>query len=145
MRKWLILIVLLFPAATAFANPVIIFDPIDGVRYVIVLGSILGLEVLVTTIILFFCHIAVVPSLIALFTGNLLMYFVIFKPILSATENVPVAEAVIVAAEGVFIKVISLFDTFRLEDFKGLKWRTAFIISAVGNILSYGAGSVISG
>ena len=145
MKKWLVLIVLLYPAATAFANPVIVFDPFNIIRYILVLGSALGLEVLVATIILFFFHIAVVPALIALFAGNLLMYFAIFQPVLSATGNVPVSEAVIITAEGIFIKAISSFDTFRLEDFRGLKWTSAFIISAVGNMLSYGAGSVISG
>jgi len=32
-----------------------------------------------------------------------------------------------------------------MEDFKGLKWRTAFISAAVGNALSYYVGIVIVG
>lgn len=145
MKKWAIFIVLLFPATVAFANPVIIPDPSNWVRLVIVFGSSFGAEVLITTIILFFCHMAVVPLLIALFVGNLVMYFIIFQPALSVTENLLVAEVVIVAVEGAFIKMISSFDTFQLEDFKGLKWRTAFIIAVVGNLLSYSAGTVIGG
>jgi hypothetical protein len=145
MKKWVIFILLLFPATTAFANPVIVHNPAELVGLVIIYVSCFGLEVLLVTTILFFCHMAVVPLLIALFTGNVVMYFVIFQPILSATGNVPASEAVIVAVEGAFIKMISLFDTFQLEDFKGLKWRSAFIIAAVGNLLSYYSGTVIGG
>jgi len=145
MKKWVFFIVLFFPATVAFANPVIVHTSLTWVRFVIVYVSSFGLEVLITTIILFFCHMAVVPLLISLFAGNLVMYFIIFQPVLSATENLLVAEVVIVVVEGAFIKMISLFDTFQLEDFKGLKWRTAFIIVAVGNALSYYAGVLIGG
>jgi len=145
MKKWVVLIAILFPATVAFANPVIMPVPLNWVRSVILFGSCFGSEVLLTTTILFFCHMAVVPLLIVLFIGNMVMYFVIFQPVLSATGNVLASEAVIVAVEGAFIKMISSFDIFQLEDFKGLKWRTAFIIAVVGNLLSYSAGTVIGG
>ncbi|MFZ0035006.1 MAG: hypothetical protein WAK60_08485 [Sedimentisphaerales bacterium] len=145
MKKWVVLIALLFPATIAFANPTTPFAQFNWIKSIILFGSCFGLEVLLTTTLLFFCHMAVVPLLIALFTGNIVMYFVIFQPVLSATGNVPASEAVIVAVEGAFIKMISSFGTFQLEDFKGLKWRTAFIIAAAGNLLSYYSGVVIGG
>jgi hypothetical protein len=145
MKKWVFFIALLFPATVVFANPTIMPNPINWVRSVILYGSCFGLEVLLVTTILFFCHMAVVPLLIALFIGNTVMYFVIFQPVLSATENVPVSEVVIVLVEGAFIKILSRFDFFQLDDFKGLKWITAIIIAAVGNALSYYSGVVIGG
>jgi hypothetical protein len=143
MKKWTIFLVLLYPAATAFANPVN-FDPASWIGYVVVLGSTLGLEAIIITIILLFCHMQPASSFIALLTGNVVMYFAIFRPVLSAVENVWVAELMIIVVEGIFIKVISLFDAFQLEDFKGLKWRTAFICAAAGNALSYYVGTIIS-
>jgi hypothetical protein len=145
MKKWVFLLVLLFPATVAFANPTIIPHPMGLVRSVILYASCFGAEVLLVTTILFFCHMTVVPLLIVLFIGNMVMYFVIFHPVLLATESVLVSEAVIVVVEGAFIKMLSLFDTFQLEDFKGLKWITAFIIAVVGNLLSYYSGIVIGG
>jgi hypothetical protein len=145
MKKWVFLIALLFPATVAFANPTSRPFPMDLVRAVILYGSCFGSEVLLVATILFFCHMAVAPLLIALFAGNLVMYFVIFLPVLSRTGNVPASEAVIVFFEGAFIKVLSRFDTFQSDDFKGLKWITAFIIAAVGNLLSYYSGIVIAG
>lgn len=145
MKKWVVLLALIFPPTVAFANPVIFYTPADFVAPVILYISCFGLEVLLVTTILFFCHMRVVPLLIVLFIGNMVMYFVIFHPVLLATESVLTSEAVIVVVEGAFIKLLSLFDTFQLEDFKGLKWITAFIIAVVGNLLSYYSGIVIGG
>jgi hypothetical protein len=142
MKKWAVLLILLYPAAAAFANPVN-FDPGSWIAFVIVFGATFGLEACVITTILFFCHMAAIPSLIALLIGNASIYFIIFKPLLSAVNNVLVAEVLIIVVEGIFIKIISSIDTFQLEDFKGLKWRTAFIASAVGNALSYYSGAII--
>jgi len=142
-KKWTVFVILLYPAATAFANPVN-FDPGSWIAFVIVFGATFGLEAFVVTAILFFCRMAIYPSLIALFIGNITIYFIIFKPLLSAVDNVLVAEVLIIIVEGIFIKIISSFDIFQLEDFKGLKWRTAFIASAVGNALSYYSGAIIS-
>jgi hypothetical protein len=145
MKKWVFFIALLFPATTAFANPTTAFGQFSWIKSIILYVSCFGLEVLLVTTILFFCHMAVVPLLIALFAGNVVMYFVIFLPVLSATGNVPASEAVIVAVEGAFIKMLSRFNIFQLEDFRGLKWRTALMIAAVGNLLSYYSGTVIGG
>jgi hypothetical protein len=144
-KKWAVFVILLYPAAAAFANPSSF--PLDPRMWlaVIILCAILGIEVCVVTLILFFCHMAAVPTLIALFIGNLVMYFVIFAPLLSAIHNVWVAELLIIAVEGIFIKKISTIDTFQAEDFKGLKWQTAIIVSAVGNALSYYVGTLAGG
>jgi len=141
MKKLAIIILLLYPATIAFANPVV--DPATDIGFIIVLGSALGLEVLITATILYFCHMAFVPLLIALFAGNLIMYFVIFQPVLSGISNIFSAETIIIIVEGIFIKVVSRFDVFQLEEFKRLRWTTAFIVAAVGNALSYSTGLVI--
>jgi len=143
MKKWIVLIVLLFPA-TLLANPVV-FDPFSSIRLVLIIGSLLWLEAAVITIILCFCRMEIVPSFIAMFAGNLAIYFAIFLPVLSAVNNLLIAEATIVTIDGAFIKIISTFDSFQMEDFKGLKWRTAFICAIVGNALSYYVGAVIIG
>jgi hypothetical protein len=141
MKKLAAFIVLLYPAASAFANPVI--DPVTGTYFIIVLSSALGVEVALMAIILFFCNMEPVRSFFALLGGQLVVYFVIFQPILSEADSLLVAEAVVVAADSAFIKLLSSFETFQTEDFKGLKWRTALICSAVGNALSYYIGTII--
>jgi hypothetical protein len=142
MKKWVVLIVLLF-STVVFANPVG-FDPFKTIGSFFVFGSLLWLETSIITVILFFCHMELVTSFIALFIGNLIIYFAIFLPALSAIDNLLTAEAIIVAVEGIFIKIISRINSFQTEDFKGLKWWTAFIIAAIGNALSYYVGTVIT-
>jgi len=141
MKKWAVLIVLLCPAAV-FANPVV-FDPFGGVGFLIVVGSALGVEAVLMTIILFFCHMDPLRTFLALLGGNLAIYFVIFLPTLSEIDSLLIAEALIVAADGVYIKILSSLEAFQIEDFKRLKWRTAFICAAAGNMLSYYIGTII--
>lgn len=140
----MVFLVLFFPAI-AIANPIVVFDPFNPIKTIMILISTLGPEVFIVTVILYFCHMAVVPVLITLFLGNIVIYFIIFRPILSLTEHVFIAELIIIGIESVFIKLISTFDTFQLEEFKGLKWPTVFIVSTAGNAVSYFLGSVISG
>jgi hypothetical protein len=144
MKKWIVFLILLYPAAAAFANPTgIDLSSLAGI--VIFLFPVLALESFVVTAVLFCSHMAVVPSLFAIFIGNLAMYFIIFTPLLYTLNNVPAAEILIIAIEGIYIKVISRFGVFQSDDFNGLKWRTAFIASGLGNALSYYIGTLISG
>ena len=144
MKKWAILLLfLLFPPAAVYANPVIVFDPVSGISFVMVVGSMLLVESIIIAFILFFYHMELIPSFVAVYAGNILMYFFLFLPVLSSTDKVATAELVIVAAEGIYIKIISFFDTFQLNDFRGLKWRVALISAIVGNALSYYIGAVV--
>lgn len=143
MRKWIFLFFLSLPATVAFGNPVIVSDPISTIAYVMVLGSTLGLEVSITTVLLFFFHMSVVPVFFALLIGNLAIYFGVFVFLLDVVPSLLIAEAVLVAIEGAFIKLISFFDTFQLDTFTLLKWRYAFIIAAVSNVVSYYVGTII--
>jgi hypothetical protein len=144
MKKWAVLIVALYPAAAAFANP-ISFDPIGTGSFVIVVGSALLVEACLTALLLFFCHMDLTRSFFALLGGNVAIYLFLFLPLLSEVHSVLAAEAVIVAADGAYIKILSTFEPFQMEEFKGLKWRTAFICAAVGNAMSYFVGAAMSG
>lgn len=141
MRKWVLLFLLLYPASVAFANPTI--GPVTGLAYVMVLGSAMGLETSITTILLLFLSMSPVPVFFALLAGNLTIYFAVFLPVLDTNLSLLAAEAIIVGLEGTFIKLLSLSETFRMETFSLLKWRYAFIIAAVGNTVSYYVGTVM--
>jgi hypothetical protein len=143
MKKGIVFLMLLYPAAAAFANPTAI-DPGTLIGLAIFLLPILALESFVVTGVLFFSRMAVVPSLAAVFIGNLVLYFIVFIPLLSDMNNVPAAEILIAVIEGVYIKAISRFGVFQMDDFNGLKWRTAFIASAIGNALSYYIGTLVN-
>jgi hypothetical protein len=143
-KKWIFFLILLYPATTVFANPTgIDLGTLAGI--VIFLFPILALESFVVTDVLFLSRMAVVPSLFAIFIGNLVMYFIVFTPFLYESSNVPAAEFLIIIIEGIYIKAISRFSVFQMDNFNGLKWRTAFIASAVGNALSYYIGTLMSG
>jgi len=74
---------------------------------------------------------------LALFFGNLALYFVVFLPLLDLLPNLWMTEILIVAADGITIKLISLCEMFQEMDFKGLKWRYTFLVGMLGNSISY--------
>jgi hypothetical protein len=143
MRKWGVLFLLFCLADVVRANPVIVYDPISAFGYVAVLGSAITVEVSIVTLILLFFDLSVKPVWIGLFIGNLIIYFVLFVPLFHATSSLLVVEGLIVAADGILIKVISFFDTFQQNTFKGLPWKYAFVIAAAGNAVSYYLGTVM--
>jgi hypothetical protein len=144
MKKFLVIFMILFSAKVAFANPVV-FDPIGSVSSIIVLGGAVIVEVCFVTLLLLFFSMSVKPLFLALFLGNRTNHFVVFLPLLNSLPSLWMAEALIVAADGILIKVISLCEVFQEMEFKGLKWKYAFLISLSGNSISYCVGAVMLG
>jgi hypothetical protein len=140
MRNGVLFFLLLFLGSMAYANPVIVPDPISAFGYVAVPGSAITVEVSIVTLILMFFDLSVKPVWIGLFIGNLILYFVLFLPLFHAISSLLIVEGIIVAADGILIKVISCFDTFQQNTFKGLSWKYVFVIAAAGNIVSYYLG-----
>ena len=144
MKKTFIIFMVLFLAKVAFANP-IVFDPVGSISSIMVLGGAITVEVCLVTLLLLFFSMSVKPLFLALFISNLIIYFVVFLPVLNLLPNLWMAEVLIVAADGIMIKVISLGEMFQEQDFKGLKWKYAFLISMLGNLISYYVGAVMHG
>ncbi len=136
-----LLLAFVLPAALALANPAI--DPFSGLSSILVLFSTLGIEAFIIAIILMFFDMAPGTVFVAFFLGNLVTFFFIFLPLQEAISNLLVAEIVIVGAEGSYIKFLSRFGRFQLESFAGLKWKTAFIVAAIGNAFSYYIGTTV--
>ena len=140
MKCWIVIISLLCLSAAAYANPIIAFDPISNLAYVLVLGAAVVVEAGIVTLILMFWGIEIKPAYIALITGNLMIYLVIFLPLLELTPGVWFAEIGIVILDACLIKMLTLFDTYRGDTFFPLKWPYAIIIATLGNLVSYYVG-----
>jgi hypothetical protein len=143
MKRLFVIFLVLFFAKVAFANPTGV--PFDGIGSIIVLGAAFTVEACLVTLLLLFFGLSVKPLFFALFFGNLALYFVAFLPLLDLMPSLWMAEVLIVAVEGIMIKVISKCEMFWEIDFKGLKWKFAFLISMLGNVMSYYVGTVMHG
>ena len=143
MKKIILLGLLFCMAEAAHANPVI-FDPVGSIANVLVLGSAIAVEAGIVTLILLFWGMETKPVYIAMYIGNLAVYFVLFLPLLEVELNLWIAEALVVAIDGVLIKVITFYDTFRQETFQPVRWGYAFVIAAIGNIVSYYIGAAMN-
>ena len=144
MKKFFVIFLVLFLAKAAFANPIII-DPLGDVSYVIVLGAAITVEACLVTLLLLFFNMSVKPLFFALFFGNSVLYFVFFLPLLDLLPSLWMAEILIIAADGIMIKIISLCEIFQELDFKKLKWKYAFLVGMLGNSISYCVGAAMQG
>ncbi len=130
-------------ATTAQANPCIT-NPTQIAATVVVVIAALLLEVFVTTGLLLFWGIAVVPTFAALLVGNAVSYLGIVLPVFTAAKCVWLVEVAVVAAETGFVKLLSRFDVFQGGAFEGLKWRSALLCVLVGNACSYYVGTLLA-
>jgi hypothetical protein len=144
MKKFLVIFVILFSAKVAFANPVV-FDPIGSISSIVVVCAAIIVEACLVTLLLLFFRMSVKQLFFALFFGNLVLYFVVFLPILNLLPSLWMAEILIVAADGIMIKVISLCEMFQEMDFKEVKWKYALLIATLGNSFSYCIGAAMNG
>ena len=144
MKKLFFILVLLFSGGIAFGNPIVV-DPFGSISSIIVVGGSLLVEACVVALVLLFFGMLIKPLFVGLLFGNLVVYFVLFLPVLEALPSVWMAEVLIVAADGVVIKVLSQCEMFQDTNFKELKWRYALLIGMLGNTLSYYVGAVMNG
>jgi hypothetical protein len=145
VKRWIVIVLLFCLTGTAYANPIIVYDPLNILAYVLVLGSAFVIEAGIVTLILLFWGTDPKPVYKALIVGNLAIYFVVFLPLLDFTSKVWIAEGVIVGLDGLMIKMITLFETFQDDTFRPLRWGYAFLIAAVGNVVSFYVGVATSG
>lgn len=126
----------------AFANPII--DPVSGMSAVMVTLSTIGLESAITTIALFCLGMSPVAVIFAMLFLNMFTFIFMVFGMLEVIHSVLIVELMIVTIEAAFIKFMARFDVFIWETFRGISWRAAFIVSTLGNIVSYFVGNVFA-
>ncbi len=134
--------VVLVSPGSAYANP-LGGDPTNFAAWIVVVIASLLLEVFVTTGVLLFAGVAIVPMFFALVIGNIISYLGIAVFLYETVKIVWLVEAVIVAAEAAFIKLLSSFELFQGDNFDRLKWRVAFLAALAGNACSYYVGTLL--
>jgi len=144
MRRVLVVILLLAPSA-ACANPVIV-NPVSLISFWVVALSALAVEAGVVALLLLFSGLAPLRVFLALLLANLAIFTFGFYPL--ARDHLiplPMLEGLIVAADGLAIKLMAGFDAFQSGDFRGLSWLRAAVISLLGNATSFFIGIMASG
>lgn len=144
MKKWISVLFVLFLSSVTLANPVVVPDPVSIFAYVMVVGSAILIEACLVTLVLLFFNLSIKPLFFGLYLGNLVIYLVLFLPLLKNDAALWIAEIAVVGADGILIKALSSYEIFQGEDFKRLKWSVAFLIAAAGNLVSYYVGSVMT-
>jgi hypothetical protein len=144
MRRWTLILLFLFAASVARANPVSL-DPSAGIAFMIVALFALIVEAGVVALLLLFSGLSPLAAFIGYFAANLAVFAFLFCPLLSS-HALPVIllELLVVGADGAAIKLLAAMERVQGDDFRGLTWRRAFLISCAGNAISYFVGVLAS-
>ncbi|MFC1583013.1 hypothetical protein ACFL4W_05705 [Planctomycetota bacterium] len=139
MKKYLVLFVLVMIGSYACANPVIDSKTVSKglLRVVFSVLIIQFLEVFIVAGVLLAFRVFSPQLLVILYAMNVLFYALVFYPLIIYTEWVVVSEIVIVCIECLVIKGVSYVGPFQRENFSGLKWRYALLVSFAGNLSSF--------
>ena len=92
MKKQVVLLLILMISSVALANPVVVPDPASIFAYVMVVGSAILIEASLVTLILMFFNLSIKPLFFGLFLGNLIIYLVLFLPLLEMVSAIWIAE-----------------------------------------------------
>lgn len=128
-------------AGEVYANPST--HPSSHLAHLFVTGASIGVEVCLVTLLLVLFDLLPKPVYLALFIGNLAVYFMIFLPFLERFSSLWAGELLVVTLDGLLIKIISNLASCQGDSFILLKWRYIFVISALGNLVSYCTGLVL--
>jgi hypothetical protein len=142
MKQRIIIVLLFCLSGAAYANPMVMFDPLHKAVYAMAVVTALTAEAGLVSLLLVFWGIDLKQAYAALRVGNLFLYCAAFLPLLALLANTWFAEAIIVGLDGLLIKTLTLHKAFREENFRPLKWEYAFLIALAGNLISYFIGAV---
>lgn len=138
MKKWMLFLFFAFLAAEVYANPSV--HPSSHLAHLLVAGASIGVEVCLVTLLLVFFNLLPKPVYLELFVGNMAVYFMFFLPFLERVSLLWAGELLVVTLDGLLIKIISNLAGSQGDSFIPLKWRYIFVISALGNFVSYCTG-----
>jgi hypothetical protein len=140
--RTLVAVFLLTPLV-ACANPVIV-NPSSLLAFCVVAFWALVIEAGVVALLLAFRGVAPLRVFIAYFIVNAAVFLFLFQPLLEGSKSlpVPVLELLVVLIDGAAIKLLATLNSFQGENYRGVSWLTATIVSCVGNGLSYFVGYI---
>lgn len=143
-RRWFLVALSVLWPVTARGNPVSI-DGTSLLAFCIVAFWAFVLEAGVVGLLLAFRGLAPLRVFAAYFITNVLVFFLLFQPLLGQGRlSVPVLELVVVLIDGFAIKFLANLNPLQGDGYSRVGWWCATIISACGNATSYFVGYIAS-
>jgi hypothetical protein len=141
-RSTIITMICLAPFA-AFANPYIL-DPGSLIAFWVVAFWAFVVETAIVTLVLAFCGLQPVRIFIIYFLIKAAVFLFLFQPLLEKGWSIPILELLVVFIDGLVIKILAGLGALQTESYGKLGWLTAFMISLIGNVVSFFIGLIAS-
>ena len=143
MKKFLPALFVFLLTIPACANPKPVLDFVSLPQQAYVLLGALFVEACTVTLILIFFNMCLKPVFYAVFASNIIIYFVVFLPLLYKTENLCLSEIIIVLIDATIIKLLTCSLTFTELNFQRIRWPYILLIALIGNTMSYITGQAM--
>ncbi len=144
MRRYLLIGLLILLPLAARADPVNLSGGSLVAIPVVALAALL-VEAGVVALLLIARGAAVLPIFGGYFVTNLVVFIFLFCPMLMLwSVPLAVAELLVVIADALCIKLLVSFETFQGDNYEGVSWLRAGVISIIGNATSFVVGLIIS-
>jgi hypothetical protein len=135
---------LVFTPFMACANPISL-NGSSLIAFTIVAFWAFVLESGIVALLLTFRGMAPVKIFGAYFLANILIFFLIFQPLLNREWlPIPLLELLVVSLDGLAIKLLGCIEPLQGDAFVGVSWLRSFLISTFGNAASYFVGCIAS-
>lgn len=120
----------------AMANPVIL-NPTSLPAFTIVVFCAFMVEAASVALLLTVCRLQPLRIFPAYFPIKATVLLFLFRPLLERNWSIPLLEFLVVCANGLAIKILAGFGGMQTDAYGKLSWLSAFMISALGNAVSF--------
>lgn len=126
------------------ANPVVL-EPTSLFAFVVVAFWALVVEAGIVALLMTFQGLNPLRIFVAYGVTNIGVFIFVFMPLLDEEwASIPFLEILVVILDCLAIKLLTRFGTLQTDNYKGVSWLRCFIISCVGNTVSYFIGNIAS-
>jgi hypothetical protein len=141
-RSAIIAIVCLAPLA-AFANPYIL-NPSSLLAFWFVAFWAFVVDSGIVALLLTWNGMLALRVFWGYFFCNAVVYFFLFSPLVDRGWPIPGLELLVVCVDGLTIKILFKISGLQGDNYRGVKWWNALVVSLAGNSASYFVGFIAS-
>jgi len=143
-RRNIVTTLVAFLPLAAWADPVNLTAG-RVIAFPIVIVFALIVETGIVALLLAFSGMSPLRTLLGYSATNFAVFLFLFCPLTWWWSlPVPLAELLVVIADGACIKLLSNFEIFQGDDFDRVSWRRAALVSCIGNAVSFLVGVAAS-
>jgi hypothetical protein len=141
MKRTVIIAIVCLAPLVAFANPYVL-NPSSLLAFWVVVFWAFVVESGIVALVLAWKGMSALRVFWSYFFCNAMVYFFLFSPLADRGWPISILEFLVVCLDGLAIIVFSKISALQSDNYRGVKWWNALVISLAGNSASYCVGFI---